>query len=152
VSNLCNNWFISNTIPDELLRNWSCLQHFIRYVDLYLLWHYYYSQFSSYNFLYVFSSLKVSATACCYMLWYLWIRLSFLCESCFTTFLPVCYNTHCVIYCLGMIRMMGKAWNFSVPYIALVYSEVVCATSNSGILSLVFGICELKIILNYLCC
>jgi len=47
--------------------------------------------------------------------------------------------------------MMGKAWNFSVPFIAL-YSAVVHATSNSGILSLVFGICELKIILNYLCC
>jgi len=48
--------------------------------------------------------------------------------------------------------VMGKAWNFSVPFIALVYAAVVHATSKSGILSLDFGICELKIILNYLCC
>ena len=48
--------------------------------------------------------------------------------------------------------MMGKDWNFSVPFVALVYVAVVHATSNTGILSLVFGVCELKIILNHLCC
>ena len=48
--------------------------------------------------------------------------------------------------------MPGKDWNFAVPLIALVYVAVVFVTSNTGILSLVFGVCELKIILNYLCC
>jgi hypothetical protein len=51
-----------------------------------------------------------------------------------------------------MFRMMGKNWISSIPLIALLYVAVVCASDNIGILSLVFGVCKLKIILNYLCC